>query len=184
MQWCILRTAPSRTLLLAAALEAAGYRAWTPQETRLIRLPRSKARKQVSSPLTPTIVFAEYERLPALVALSRLPSPSGQVWSDNEQRIVSVSIPNFTVFRYLDAYPRIADRALDALRVAEQTVKPRAARRSFHRNDAVKIFGAGFDGLVGTVQSVRGRYTVVSFPGFTHEATFDTRLLLPVEQAA
>jgi hypothetical protein len=184
MQWCILRTAPSRTLLLAAALEGAGFRAWTPRETRKIRLPRSRASREVSSPLTPTIVFADYDQLPRLVSMSRMPSPSCSTWSEQERRQVSVSIPNFTVFKHLDTYPRVADRALDALRVAEETVKPRAARHVFQRNDEVKVYGAGFDGLVGKVERTRGRFTFVEFPGSKHLAMFDSRLLLPFERAA
>jgi hypothetical protein len=100
MNWCILRTAPSRTVLLANALVEAGYRAWTPQETRVIRLPRSKLKREITASLTPTIVFSDYERLPELVAMSRSPMSR---------------LPDFHVFRHLDVYPRIADRALDAL---------------------------------------------------------------------
>lgn len=182
--WCILRTAPSRTLLLAAALTDAGFRAWTPRETRIVRLSRSKAKKEMTVPLIPTIVFAEYDRLPLLVGISRMPSPTIQVWCEDEHRMVSLPIPSFSVFRHLDVYPRIDDQALDALRVAEQSVKPRRERHTFRRDDPVKIYGAGFDGLIGSVQGTRGRYAIVTFPGFTQSATFDARLLLPADQIA
>lgn len=167
MQWCILRTAPSRTLPLVAALEAAGYRAWTPQEARIVRIARSRDRREVAAPMMPTIVFADYERLPELVAISRLP-PSR-----------SMGVPGFSVFRYLDTYPRIADRALDALRLAEQRGRPRAAAPVFQKNDEVKFADAGFEGLVGKVEGTMGRYTLVSFPGFNIPIKISAHNLLP-----
>lgn len=170
--WCILRTAPSRTLPLAAALIEAGYRAWTPQETRVIRALRARERKEVAAPMTPTIVFADYERLPEFVAISRLP-PSQ-----------SMGLPSFGVFRYLDAYPRIADRALDALRLAEARGRPRDQVRAFHTGDVVKFADAGFEGLAGTVCGTAGRYTLVDFPGFNIPVKIPGNSLLPVSMAA
>jgi hypothetical protein len=149
--WCILRTAPSRTLTLAAALVDAGFVAWTPQENRIVRVSRCRDRKEVPAPMTPTIVFSEYDRVPELVALSRSPL---------------CRLPSFHVFRHLDVYPRVADRALDALRLAEQRGRPRALARVFHQDEAVKFADAGFEGLIGRVDGVRGRYTLVTFPGF------------------
>jgi len=169
MNWCILRTAPSRTVLLAAALVEAGYRAWTPQETRVIRLPRSKLKREVTASLTPTIVFAEYDRLPELVAMSRSPL---------------CRLPDFHVFRHLDVYPRIADRALDALRLAEQRGRPRALARVYQRDERVKYPGAGFEGLIGRVDGVKGRYTLVVFPGFDGQIRVPAHSLLPVAEAA
>jgi hypothetical protein len=182
--WCILRTAPSRTLLLAAALTDAGYRAWTPQESRQRRVGRQRERKSVSAPMVPTIVFAEYERLPMLVALSRQPSPTCTVWDDTMKCHVQRALPGFTVFRHLDMYPRIADRALDALRLAEQRGRPRDQARAFCVGDHVKYADAGFEGLVGEVVRVRGRRTWVLFAGHPYLAEIPATSLLPMREAA
>lgn len=170
--WCILRTAPSRTLPLAAALIDAGYRAWTPEETVTRRISRRGGMKKVSVALTPTIVFADYERLPEFVAISRMP-PSQ-----------SMGLPSFGVFRYLDAYPRIADRALDALRLAEQRGRPREQARSFSRYDAVTCPGGGFEGLIGCVEGAKGKFTLVVFPGAKYPVEIMAHDLLPASAAA
>lgn len=179
MNWCILRTAPSRTLPLATALDAAGFRAWTPQETIVRCMPRSKAKKKISLPMMPMIVFADYEQLPIFHAISRMPVPKHDVWHEEQQRLVSHSLPSFSVFRHLDYYPRIADRSLDALRMAEQRGRPRTAPRVFQRGDAVRYADAGFEGLVGVVQSMKGRWTIVEFPGCNHPAMIPSNILLP-----
>jgi hypothetical protein len=162
--WCILRTAPSRTVPLATALEKAGYRAWTPQEKRVVRLPRSKARREVTTSLTPTIVFADYERVPEFVALSRS---------------AACKFPSFGVFRHLDVYPRIADRALNALRLAEQRGRPRETARTFEVDELVTFADAGFEGLVGRVTGQRGRLVLVDFPGFNIPIQIGGHNLLP-----
>jgi len=170
--WCILRTAPSRTLLLAAALTEAGYLAWSPQETRVVRVGPQRKQREVAAAMTPTIVFADYERVPELVAISRMP-PSQ-----------SMGLPSFGVFRYLDAYPRVSDRALDALRLAEQRGRPRDQVRTFSSGDVVKFADAGFEGLSGTVRGTAGRYTLVDFPGFNVPVKIPGNSLLPVAMAA
>ncbi|TDW65364.1 hypothetical protein EDF57_103548 [Novosphingobium sp. PhB55] len=184
MQWCILRTAPSRTLPLAAALEAAGYRAWTPQETRTVRVGHARVPKAISAPMMPTIVFAEYERLPLLVALSRMPSPTCSVWDDTMQCYVQRAVPNFHVFRHADLYPRVADRALDAVRLAEQRERPRDTARTFATGTAVTFADAGFEGLMGRVAGMQGRYALVDFPGFSVPVKISAHSLLPARVAA
>ncbi len=184
MQWCILRTAPSRTLLLATALEAAGYRAWTPQETRVARQGHARVPKRIAAPMMPTIVFAEYERLPVLVALSRMPSPTCTVWDDTMRCHVQRPVPNFHVFRHGDMYPRIADRALDAVRLAEQRGRPRDVARTFAPGTAVTFADAGFEGLIGRVDRMQGRYALVEFPGFSVPVKISAHSLLPARLAA
>lgn len=164
MDWCILRTAASRTLSLAAALEAAGYCAWTPQESRPIRVGPQRKKKHVISAMTPTIVFADYARLPELVALSRA----------NSSRI-----PNFRVFKHLDLYPKVSDRGLDALRWAEQQGRPCGEARQFQVDETVKTPAAGFEGLVGRVAGKTGRYTIVDFPGLAITVKIPAQSLLP-----
>jgi hypothetical protein len=147
----------------------AGYRAWTPQEIRVIRLPRSKVKREITTSLTPTIVFSDYERLPELIAMSRSPM---------------CRLPDFHVFRHLDVYPRISDRSLDALRLAEQRGRPRALARVYKRDERVTYPGAGFEGLIGRVEEVRGRWTMVVFPGFIQPMKVPAHSLLPVAEAA
>lgn len=183
-QWCILRTAPSRTLLLAAALTAAGYRAWTPQETRMVRSGHARVPKRVPTPMMPTIVFAEYERLPMLRAIAGMPTPSCLVWDEAMQCHVQRMIPNFHIFRYMDGYPRVADRALDALRVAEQRGRPRDQARVFEIGEGVKYADAGFEGLVGHVVEVRGRNAWVVFGDMPFPVKIPASSLLPLKQAA
>lgn len=162
-QWCILRTAPSRTVPLVTALTGAGFTAWTPQQTIEKRVSRSKAMKEFASPITPSIVFADYERVPELLMLSRHPSPSWKAWDEEARAWVSKPVPVFSVFRHLDGYPRVADRDLDALRVAEQRVQPKSKARMFAAGENVKLVGGSFEGLLGTVQGSRGQYAFVTF---------------------
>ena len=182
--WCILRTAPSRTLLLAAALDAAGFRTWTPQETRQRRVGHARVPKRVAAPMIPTIVFAEYERLPMLVVLSRMPSPSCTVWDEGMRCHMERAIPSFHVFRHIDMYPRIPDRALDALRLAEQRGRPKDQARVFKIGEGVKYADAGFEGLEGRIVEVRGRHTWVAFADMPHAVKIPATSLLPIQRAA
>lgn len=181
--WCILRTAPSRTLPLASALVDAGYEAWTPQELQVRRVGRQRDRVDVPVPVTPAIVFARYDRLADLIALSRSPSQTYLIWDKELRRMVSRGVPYFTVFRHLDSYPGVADRALNPLRLAEQRRKPRALARVFKQGDPVTYADAGFEGLIGKVEANRGRYSLVIFPGFSIPIQFDPRHLIPVAAA-
>jgi hypothetical protein len=181
--WCILRTAPSRTLSLATALSDAGYDAWTPVETFTRCMPRSKAKKQVSRPIMPTIVFAGYERLPELLSISRMPIPSYERWDEGMQCLVTRSVPSFSIFKYMSQFARVPDSQLDALRVAEQVGRPRAAARVLIPGDLVRYAGAGFDGLTGTVYAVKGNYAHVLFGG-SHPVKVPSVVLLPAIAAA
>jgi transcription antitermination factor NusG len=181
--WCILRTAPSRTVPLVKALAAAGFEVWTPQETSSRRAARSRIEKEVVVPITPSIAFAEYERLPELVMLSRMQSPRTKTWDDAARAWISKPVPPFSVFRFLDAYPRVADRDLDALRVAEQRVRPKGKVRTFAPGETVKLIGGGFEGLVGTVQGMRGQHTLVTFGDWDIPVAIAAVNLLPVPGA-
>ena len=57
--WCILRTSPGRTIALAASLNEAGIKAWTPQQTITRKRPRSSSTVERQLALAPTFVFAE-----------------------------------------------------------------------------------------------------------------------------
>lgn len=182
--WCILRTAPSRTLPLVRSLTAAGYEAWTPQETLRRRATRSRIEKEIVLPITPSIAFAEYERLPELVMLSRMPTPMVTAWDEDLQAWHSKSVPPFRVFRYLDGYPRVADRELDALRISEQRIRPKRRGRTFVPGETVKLIGGAFEGLIGTVTGARGQHTVVTFGDWPLPVSIVTSALLPCDKQA
>lgn len=182
--WCILRMAAGRTLAVADALCAAGIEAWTPREEHSRRVPRSTARRSIVAPVTPTIVFARYDRLGDLLALSKSPQQTYQQWDAERGCMVTHGIPYFTVFRFQDGYPRIADRDLDALRLAEKRGAKQQKVRQFMVGDAVRLPDAGFDGLIGEVEDVAGRYTMVLFPGFTLPIKVEPKHLLAVDKAA
>lgn len=177
-RWCILRCSPGRTLLLATALTEAGFVAWTPGQTRWQRLPRSKKRKEVSTPLAPSIVFAAYDRLPELLALSRAPGQTYQVWDAELCRMVTKGVPFFRLFRHFDGYPAVADRELDPLRLAEQSGRPRDKVRALAEGELVKHPGAGFDGMTGAVVRMKGRYALVCFPGLAIPVEIEPRFLI------
>jgi hypothetical protein len=88
------------------------------------------------------------------------------------------------VFRHLDIYPRVADRALDALRLAEQRGRPRAEARTFHAGERVTFADAGFEGLLGSVRGQRGRFILVDFPGFNIPVKIAAHNLLPAHDQA
>lgn len=176
--WCILRTAPSRTLRLVAALADAGFTVWTPtiQETK--RIARSRKRKVVSVPMIPGFVFAQYDRVQDLYALSRSPAQTYQVWDSDERRMVTRGCPYFTTFRHLERFAWVDDCELDPLRLTEQRGRPKEALPTFRPGDKVKHPESGFEGLVGTVQETRGRYTLVMFAGLSIPVQIDPQHLI------
>lgn len=165
-RWCILRMSPSRTLAVADALKDAGYDAWTPAEELTRRIGHARKRVTVPAPLLPSFVFARYDRLADLVAFSRAPALTFEVFDTELRRMVTKGCPFFRVFRHEGKYPWVSDRALDALRLAEQRGKPIVKARVFQPGEAVKCPDAGFDGLTGVVTTTRGRRALVCFEGF------------------
>jgi transcription antitermination factor NusG len=169
MDWCILRMAGSRTLALAQSLAKAGYDVWTPVETQERRLPRSKAKVTREVVLMPTYVFARARQLRDLLAETMAPV------SDH---------PAFTVFRHGDRFPLISDRSLDPLRVAERKGTPLEKVRQFDQGERVKLTERGFEGLSGIVETTKGQYTMVCFPGFVIPIKVATMHLLPEVDSA
>lgn len=182
--WCILRTAVSRTLPLRKALAEAGFEVWTPIEEIVKR--EGPARKRVADalPITPTFLFARYDRVRELAALSRAQSQTYQVWDAEKRRMVIKGIPHFTVFRHNGTYPKVSDRALDPLRVIEQRSKPKGKVREFAIGEEVRYPEAGFEGLAGTVQGVKGKYVLVSFPGLPVMVQIEARSLAAYARVA
>lgn len=180
-RWCILRTAPSRTLLLVASLMAVDIPTWTPTEVQKKRVTRNGNReRQVRAvPIVPGIVFADYDRLPRLVSISRSPGMVYQSWDADQRRMVTRDHPPFAVFRHLDSYPSVSDRALDPLRLEERKATPMTKARSFRPGEEVRCPGSGFDGMVGIVQSTKGKWTLVLFPGFRVPVDIAPQRLLP-----
>jgi hypothetical protein len=182
--WCILRMAAGSTLSVAKGLADAGYDVWTPVEQQQKRVRASRTRVKVDMPMMPSFVFARDDRLADLLALSKSPGLTYQSWDAEQRKMVTRGIPFFRVFRYLDAYPRIADRHLDPLRQAEQRRQPREKARRLMPGTKVRFPYAGFDGLVGRVEESKGRYALVCFPGFSVPIKIASDGLLPVRSAA
>jgi hypothetical protein len=176
--WCVLRMSGPATLGVASCLTEAGFDAWTPAQVNVKRVgPRRKAVER-PSPLLPTFVFARYDRLADLVAFSRSPAQTFRVWDSELRRLVAKGCPHFSVMRHDSRYIAIADRALDELRLAEQRGKPLARVRTFAPGETVKCPDAGFEGLVGIVQTTRGRHALVCFEGLAIPVTVPTTSLL------
>lgn len=175
---CILRTAPSRTIPLAKSLLAVGIEAWTPIEVQERRVGRKRLREDRDVPMVPGIVFADYAKLPRLVSISRSPGMIYQSWDAEQRRMVTRDHPPFSVFRYLDGYPFVTDKALDPLRMEERKATPKAKVRTFRPGEEVRFPDAGFDGITGIVQMSKGNWAMVLFEGFTIPVKIGTRKLL------
>lgn len=181
--WCILRTSPGQTLNLRTSLAEAGTEVWTPVELVVVRVGRSRSRTERETPIVKGIVFADYAQLGALVSMSRSPALTYRVWDKDLRRHVTKGYPPFTVFRDNGKFARVADSALDPLRMAGN--RPRKISRANVRpGDEVEYDGAGFDGLEGRVISVRGKWAVVQYPGLPMTVTIEARHLVQSVKAA
>lgn len=153
--WCVLRTSGPNTLPLARSLGEAGYEVWTPIERQVKRLPRKKVEVERESPIMPTYVFASADDLLELVNLSLSPL--------NNHRA-------FSVFRYLNKYPLIADSSLEALR-GEESRRALASRKRkkvvLAKGATVRIEEGAFAGMSGVVETSKGKFTLVCFPGYS-----------------
>lgn len=175
--WCILRTTPSRTVPLTVSLSDAGFDVWTPIEVQVSRVGRARKRVERACPIVPAIVFGRHDRLTDLITLSRSPALTYQVWDAELRRMVTKGCPYFTVFRDNGRYPIIRDNALDPLRRVERRSRPKVDAHRFKEGEEVQYPDAGFEGLVGTVEGVQGRYSLVRFPGFPIAVKIDARYL-------
>jgi transcription antitermination factor NusG len=181
--WCILRTSASRTLPLRKALAEAGFEVWTPTEESVKREGPQRKRILEDAPITPRFVFARYDRVCELATLSRAQSQTYQVWDADLRRMVIKGFPHFTVFRSNGAYDRVADRALDPLRVVEQRCKPKDKVREFAVGEEVGYPEAGFQGLPGTVEGTKGKYVLVTFEGLPITVQIEARSLAAYARA-
>lgn len=177
--WCILRTSGSSTMGLARGLREAGYDAWTPVEVQNRRRPRSKDRYDKESALMPSYVFADASRLADLLALSKKPAQCYRRWDKDSGEFVVHGIPYFSVFRYDDRFPVIADGSLEPLRRIERRTAPKPTAPVFSRGDHVKLVEGGFAGMSGVVETSKGDYSLVCFPNFNIPIKIASLLLLP-----
>lgn len=166
--WAILRTSGRHTLPLAESLNHGGFEAWTPAVQIRKRSAKAKDRIEIPAPLLPTYVFAKAGNLGELIDLA------------NAERKAH---PDFSVFRYFDRIPLIADPDLDALRHSEaRRVKRTKERREFNPGDEVCVTDGPWVGLSGIVEHPQGRYAMVLFGRMSvRVATF---LLLPSNHRA
>lgn len=162
--WCILRTSGGRTLPLARSLQAAGFEVWTPSMVVMRRLPRRRQRIERDAPILPTFVFARAERLQDLL----------QAMSDPR-----TDHPPFSLFRHAGRFPLVTSDQIASLhdeedRAADVHRRTRERERAAERRAtcAVPVVGSevrlpfhAFTGLVGTVESVKGKSAVVNFGG-------------------
>lgn len=177
-QWCVLRMAGPSTLGVTTALIEAGFEAWTPSQIDVRRVGVKRKLVERPAPLLPSFVFARYDRLGELVAFSHSPSQTFLVWDEALQRMVLKGCPHFSVMRHGGQYIAVSDRSLDALRTAEQRRKPLAKVRLLQPGEKVKCPDGGFDGLIGVVQTTRGRSALVCFEGFAIPISFPSSSLL------
>lgn len=155
--WCILRTSGRSTLRLAETLSEAGFEAWTPVETRRVRVPRVNARRVVKIPIMAGFVFASDRHMLDLLELERLRS-------------------DFRVMRTNDEPARVLDSELDPLREAEHMVEPKRWTSAFAKGSAVTITKGCYAGISGVVKSCNGREAElwVSIFGRHHRVKINT----------
>jgi transcription antitermination factor NusG len=148
--WCILRTGSRNTLALAQFLTEAGIETWAPSRIEVRRLPRRKDKVERTIALLPSYVFARATGLSALLRMAATPG------GDH---------PEFSVFRYQDRVPVLADADLESLRTAETREQPKAKRRTYRAGESVRIPEGSFAGMTGVVEEGDGRFTLVCFGG-------------------
>lgn len=170
-RWCILRMSGPGTMRVATSLAGAGLNVWTPVETQVRRLPRSKKTTERELPVMPTYAFAPAEHLPALLSLSMAAHSAH---------------PPFSIFRHGDHFPLIAGRSLTPLREAEDRQREAARKRQrkgapvphFDPGTPVKVEEGAAAGMSGVVRTQKGRKVVVAFPNSLMTWDIDALLLV------
>lgn len=165
--WFILRTAGPRTLSVADSLKEGGFDVWTPVGAASKRKPRKPGVQAKPVAVMPTYVFAREHHLHALLRLAVQPASSH---------------PPFSVFRWDGRIPLIADRSLEYLRRGEarflRRMKEGQPLRNFAAGERVQVAEGGFAGMSGMVETSRGKFTLVCFPGFSMPIKVATLLLV------
>lgn len=157
--WIILRTSGRTTMRLAETLTEDGYEAWTPVETRNIRIPRANVRRTITLPIMPSYVFVRAHHLIDLIQLSAMkPKP--------RREFPRPAHADFSVMHYHDRIPIISDFHLESLRNIEAKRTPRRkADRRFATGLLVRVNqeGGSFAGMKGKVERSDEGLTLVCF---------------------
>lgn len=158
--WVILRTSGRHTMRLAASLSEDGFEAWTPVETKRIRIPRMNVRRDIALPLMPSYVFVKAHHLIDLIQLAIMPFKPRR--SKGQPAHV-----DFSVMRYHDSIPTIGDQQLNELRKLEAKLTPRKKAQRFSNGVEVrvKVEGGSFAGMQGKVERSDEGMTLVCFDG-------------------
>lgn len=171
-RWIILRMAGPRTLAVVESLNKASFDVWTPVGTST-RRHRSKrligTLEPKNVPVMPTYAFARATHLHELIAAAKNPMSNH---------------PDFSVFRWGARIPLIADRHLNALRVAEQRERKGKAARTFAAGDLVRVVDGPAAGMSGVVERAKGKFALVVFPGCQLPIDISTFLLSPESAAS
>ena len=165
--WIILRTSGRFTLRLAETLSEDGIEAWTPVETRNIRIPRANVRRTVQLPIMPSYVFARAHNLIDLIQLSALrpiprrlscrPGDRTEEWRPFHA--------DFSIMHYHDRIPVISDHHLQSLRTIEAKRAPRKKADPLPPGLSVRVKqeGGSFAGMRGKVERSDEGTTLVCF---------------------
>lgn len=178
MKWCILTTSPARTLQVEKSLQDAGFTVWTPKATERRRIGRKREVVEQWFAVAPGYLFADAEQLHRLVTASKSTGKEYRRWDREARRMVAHCHPPFSVFRYQDEFATIADAALDPLRLAERRSKTVTKKALVELGKAVRFPSGGFEGLTGIVESIKGSFAIVRFPGLPIPVKVKAALLL------
>jgi transcription antitermination factor NusG len=113
--------------------------------------------------IMPSFAFANYRHAADLIELKR---------RDLQQ------VPDFSVMILRDVPAMVRDRELDPLRVAERMNQPLDKVKTYSAGDRVKMARGSFEGMGGIVERTKGKFTLVSFPGFSIAVQIPTLQLL------
>jgi transcription antitermination factor NusG len=147
--WCILLCDSAKTLALADALEMLGFEVWAPTLVETKRVPRANVKRRVVSAMMPGYIFARSRHVVDLLQLA----------GDEMRRPAK-----FRFMREPDRIPLIADAVLGPLRRAERYHKP--LERKLLPGERVRLTEGAFAGCSGVVETARGKFAMVAFPGF------------------
>jgi transcription antitermination factor NusG len=179
--WFILRTQARHTVRLAESLAEDGFEVWTPIETRVERVGKSRRRVESRLPIMGTYVFAKARHLVDLLQLAAMP-----VKPRRGAGLLQPAHAGFSVMRWRDKIPMVADRQLRELRRLQAKLSPaRKPSTATKKADeplpvgmGVRLTRSGFQGLKGTIERSDRRYTIVSISE-RFRVTLDTCLIDP-----
>ena len=144
---------------LAQTLCEDGFDAWTPIETRTVRVPRINLKRELRLPIMPSYVFAKAANLIDLILLSDMP-----VKPRRGNGLQQPAHHDFRVMRCGSGIPTVTDADLAELRKIEAKRTPRKkAAKAFPHGADVRVEGGSFGGMAGIVQSGDRTHTLVCF---------------------